>query len=149
VLEAARVFRLVNPEILISSGGKTDPGQPRAATAVVMHDALVQLGVPDSKILVQTSSRNTREEVLANLDVCRARQIERIIVVTSDFHMRRAVGAFRAAGATVIPAIARDPWLARFWWERWLPSDLGLLNTSLAAHEVVGLGYYRARGWYR
>jgi uncharacterized SAM-binding protein YcdF (DUF218 family) len=148
VLEAARVFRMVRPEIVISSGGKPDPSQTGVATAVAMRDALLQLGVPDSRIMLQASSRNTREEALANLQVCRSLKIDHLIVVTSDFHMRRTVGAFRAAGVEIVPAIAREPWQARLWIERWLPSDLGLLTASLAAHEVLGLGYYRARGWY-
>ena len=147
-LEAARVFHMVRPDIVISSGGKTNPNQPGVATAVAMREALLQLGVPDSQIVVQTNSRNTREEAIANLQVCQSLNIDHLIVVTSDFHMRRTAGAFRAVGVEIVPAIARQSWQARQWFERWLPSDLGMLTASLAAHEVLGLGYYRARGWY-
>jgi len=62
--------------------------------------------------------------------------------------MRRAIGTFRAAGVEVVPAIARDPLEARYWYNRWLPSDLGLLKAEANAHEFIGIVYYAIRGRY-
>lgn len=149
VLEAVRVYHLVNPDLVISSGGKIHPDDPWIATAEAMRDALLQLGVPASRIALQTKSRNTYEEAVDDAKLCASLNIHRIIVVTSDLHMRRAIGAFRAAGVNAVPAIVRDSNTARYWYEWVLPGDLGLLKASLIAHEVLGIGYYAARGWYR
>jgi uncharacterized SAM-binding protein YcdF (DUF218 family) len=149
VLEAVRVYHLVNPDVVISSGGKVHPDDPWIATAEAMRDALLQLGVPASRIALQTKSRNTFEEAVDNAKLCDSLKIRRIIVVTSDFHMKRTMGAFRAAGVEAIPAIAQDPYALRFWFEWLLPTDLGLMKASMIAHEVLGISYYAVRGWYR
>jgi len=149
VLEAVRVFRLVHPEVIVSSGGKIDPNDRHEATAIVMRDALIELGVPRERIVLQSSSRNTYEEAIADTKLLQSLNVDHLIVVTSDFHMRRTLGAFRAAGLTATPAIARFPYEVDSWSSRWLPGDMGLAYTSLVAHEVLGIAYYAARGWFR
>jgi uncharacterized SAM-binding protein YcdF (DUF218 family) len=149
VLEAVRVYHLVNPDVIISSGGKVHPDNPSIATAEAMRDALLQLGVPASRIVVQTKSRNTYEEAVDDTRLCASMNLDRVIVVTSDFHMRRTLGAFRAVGLNAVPAIARDPFEARTWYDWFLPSDLGFVKASAITHELFGLAYYAAHGWYR
>ena len=75
--------------------------------------------------------------------------VDHTILVTSRFHMLRSIGTFRAHGMTVIPAVAREPDAPRGWVVRYLPSERGLYQSALAAHEILGLGYYWYRGWYR
>ena len=149
VLEAVRVYRLINPEWVIASGGKLHPDDVAQATGDAMRSLLVQLGVPPGRIVLQTTSRNTHEEAQLNLDILRGVKADHVVVVTSDVHMRRAVGTFRAEGVEVIPAIARDPFQARSWQDWVAPSDTGLWGASSLAHETLGIGYYAARGWYR
>jgi hypothetical protein len=63
--------------------------------------------------------------------------------------MRRSVGTFRAQGIHPIPAIAREP-LPRLPWIAWIvPTDAGLNRAEDVWHEIIGLGYYFVRGWYR
>jgi len=71
------------------------------------------------------------------------------VLVTSGTHMRRSLGTFRAQGIRAIPAIARDPLTAIAWSDWLLPSDLGLWKSSSVIHEIMGLVYYTARGWYK
>src|SRR5690349_14458786 len=49
VLEAARVYRMVGAEAVISSGGSPDRDDPGEPTGVAMRNALVDLGVPPSR----------------------------------------------------------------------------------------------------
>jgi uncharacterized SAM-binding protein YcdF (DUF218 family) len=149
VLEAVRVYKLANPEWVISSGGKVHDDDVDEATGETMAGLLRQLGVPAGRIVVQTKSRNTHEEAGLDLEIIRRLKVERVILVTSDFHMRRSVGAFRAAGVEVTPAIARDPFPAREWQDWVVPGDEGLRRSSALAHEVLGIAYYALRGWYR
>jgi uncharacterized SAM-binding protein YcdF (DUF218 family) len=148
VLEAVRVDHFVHPEWIISSGGIVRKEQ-YAATGATMRDALVQLGVPAARVIVETESSNTREEALIVRPILASLHVSNVILVTSETHMRRSVGAFRAVGVHVIPAIARDPYAAGDWIEWLEPSALGLAQANSVAHEVIGLGYYALRGWYR
>ena len=86
---------------------------------------------------------------MLNTEIIRKLRADHVVVVTSDFHMRRALGAFRAAGVDAIPAISRDPFPPRFWGDWVMPGERGLVNASAFAHEVLGIAYYRLRGWYR
>ena len=149
VLEAVRVYKMIDPHVVVASGGKRRADQYDEATGVVIRDLLVQLGVPADRITVQLKPRDTAEEARFNTELLRSAGIDHIVVVTSDFHMRRSVGAFRAQGVRIIPAIARDPMPARSWQDWIVPGDAGLWHSATLAHEVLGIGYYAARGWMR
>lgn len=147
VLEAVRIFRLMPTAIVISSGGNSDAEDRRTPTGESMRAALLGLGVPAAQLLVETESRNTRGEAIVIARIVRERQIERVVLVTSRVHLRRALGAFRAVGIDAIPAGARDLLDDLRLMERWLPGDRGLWYSWRVAHELLGLVYYRARGW--
>lgn len=148
VLEAARVFALISPEWIISSGGQPDEGEPAEPSAVTMRDELVRLGVPADRITLESRSRNTRENAVFVAPILKALAIDRVVLVTSGSHMPRALGAFRAAGIDAIPAIARGGTPPSRWWQ-WLPTNDGLDWSGQIAHEAGGIVYYWARGWWR
>lgn len=148
-LEAARVYRLIHPEFVISSGGLIDPTRSEDDPAGdTMRDALIRLGVPAEHILVERKSTNTREEALEVAAMLPTLDVQHVVLVTSAIHMRRSVGMFRAAGVEVIPAIAQereysDPDL------NFLPTETGLRLSALTVHELAGLTYYWLKGWYK
>jgi uncharacterized SAM-binding protein YcdF (DUF218 family) len=149
ILEADRVFRLISPAWIISSGGRPDPSDRADASSTVMRAELVRLGVPPERILLESASRDTYEEARLIAPMLRTLVAERLVLVTSDTHMRRSLGAFRAVGWNAVPAIAPDH--ARpsrlLWWV--LPSSLGLRLSAKVMHELVGIPYYWSRGWWR
>jgi uncharacterized SAM-binding protein YcdF (DUF218 family) len=147
-LEAVRVFRLVDADWVISSGGRSDPDDPNEASGITLRDAMAALGVPAARLIVETQSRNTHDEAVIIAPMLRNLAVEHVVLVTSGTHMRRSLGAFRAQGIRAIPAIARDPYSAMSWSDWILPSDLGLWKSSSVVHEIMGLIYYTARGWY-
>ena len=148
VAEAARVYRLIDPDWVISSGGKLRPDDPDVASGVTKRDALVGLGVPLSRVIVETRSRNTYEEAVVVAPMLDELDVAHTVLVTSDLHMPRSLGAFRAVGVDAIPAIARFPFTDRN--NPWiLPSYRGLWYSSAVAHETLGILYYAARGRYR
>ena len=149
LLEAARVFHLLDASYILSSGGLatvTDRNRPSGQT---MADTLITLGVPGEQILIETESRTTRHEALVIKDMLAAHPVDHVVLVTSQFHMRRSVGTFKAAGIGVIPAIVREPQAFDTWWEKLVPTDKGLRDSAMAAHELLGIMAYTARGWYR
>ncbi len=149
VLEALRVFKLIEPEWIICSGGRLDAAGPNEPTGRTNGNTLLQLGVPESRLVVDITPRTTAEEAAAVTSRLRSLGISHAVLVTSGTHMRRARGAFRAQGFEVVPAVARSSNvdLSRRYW--WMPSGVGLDEGATVAHEVLGLAYYRARGWYK
>lgn len=149
LLEASRVFHLLDAAYILSSGGLatvTDRNRPSGQT---MAETLMTLGVPKERVLVETESRTTRDEALIIKEMLSAHPVDHVVLVTSQFHMRRSVGTFKAAGIEVIPAIVREPQAFDTWLEKLVPTDKGLKDSAMAAHEVLGIVAYAVRGWYR
>jgi uncharacterized SAM-binding protein YcdF (DUF218 family) len=148
-LEAARVARLLPDALVISSGGNLPSDRDKAPSGTMMRDLLVSLGVSPARILVENDSRDTHDEAVIVQEMLRARRIEHVVLVTSDVHMRRSLGVFRAQGMHAIPAIAPNPYFDGSWTEWLEPSRAGLDFTNGVVHELVGIPYYWWRGWYR
>jgi uncharacterized SAM-binding protein YcdF (DUF218 family) len=145
VLEAARVYRLTRADWIIASGGVlNERDEPDGR---IIRDALARLNVPTSRILVEADSRTTRDQAVLVAPILRSIAAERVIIVTSDVHMPRALWAFRAVGVTAIPAIAPDPHRADPLGSRLLPSSHGLGRSKQVSHELVGIAYYTVRRW--
>ncbi len=107
---------------------------------VPMRDFLVCQGIPAAAIVMERRSQNTRENAQYTAELAREFPGP-YVLLTSDYHMRRASRAFGKAGLTVIPRPFPDV-LKRLnnWRDRWrIFLDL--------AEETVKIGYYWARGW--
>jgi uncharacterized SAM-binding protein YcdF (DUF218 family) len=149
VVEAVRVYKLTHPDIIVSSGGSVGGMDHLGPGGTVMRDLLVQLGVPASRILVETDSKTTHDEAVIVKQMLAPLKVDHIVLVTSDVHMWRSVGTFRAAGLDVIPAIARTAHVGPAWNISFLPSPTGINEFQDFAHEVGGVAYYSLRGWYK
>ncbi|MAQ36033.1 MAG: hypothetical protein CMO21_02250 [Thioclava sp.] len=66
--------------------------------AEVMAAALRETGIPHARLLLETRSRNTSENARLSLDLARPKPGETSLLVTSAFHMRRAMASFERAG---------------------------------------------------
>ena len=112
-------------------------------------DQLVRIGIPSERIVVESDSQTTHEEAVLVAPMLKSLGAERVVLVTSDIHMLRSLGAFRAYGVDAVPAIAPatsagEPLRARI-----VPSESGLGRARAVAHEVFGMIYYVARGWWK
>jgi uncharacterized SAM-binding protein YcdF (DUF218 family) len=87
---------------------------------------------------VESSSNETGENAAFLAPMLKQAGINRVVLVTHAWHMRRAQAAFEKQGLTVIPGPTR------FATEtttslRWLPSAVALRNSEIALHEWLGL----------
>ena len=64
VLEAARLFDLLGGPLVIASGGVTErnPDGPAAPESVALRRALIEVGVAADRIVLESESKNTRDE---------------------------------------------------------------------------------------
>jgi uncharacterized SAM-binding protein YcdF (DUF218 family) len=146
VLEAARIFRLLDRPWIVSSGGAPG-GYDMIPESETMKQALVDLGVPAERIVLESSSRVTHDEAVLTAPMLRELGVTSCIVVTSDLHMRRALASFRHEGLRAVPAIARDPLDSQRPLLSWLPTTQGMAYSQEVVHEYVGLAWYWWRGW--
>jgi uncharacterized SAM-binding protein YcdF (DUF218 family) len=150
VLEAVRVYRLLGDPWVISSGGTRHAGGDDRPNAVTMRSALIQLGVRADRILLETRSATTHDEAVVLAPILRELHAEHgFVLVTSRVHMRRAEATFRAAGLEPLPSVATDFVDGDNWSDYLIPDLKGLEFSRAVLHEVMGLLYYRWRGWTR
>lgn len=139
---AARLYKAGKAPYLIVSGGfgfkpNEETGPESEAMAVFLKD----LGVPESAILLESESRNTRENAQCTKKLLEQHGMKTILLVTSSMHMRRALALFKAAGIEVTPAatdyeIIDHPTQPLF--IRLLPDARSLEGASRAFKEYLG-----------
>lgn len=138
------LYRQMPGAILIVSGGSGNPGAPEISEAGAMKDVAISLGVPGRDILVEQNSRNTLENVRALKRVIGGK---RIILITSAFHMKRAVAMFSRVGINVIPAptdyMSEQKGISFY---GLIPKAGNLENSSIAIYEYLCLLWYGVRG---
>ncbi len=140
VLRAARLFRAGKVPRVLAVGGNLDWMNAGAPEAELIRDLLVEWGLPREAIFTEPTSRNTRENAQKAAAIIREQGWERVVLVTSAAHMRRAVAAFQAVGIAVIPSptdfASREP-LALDLLD-FLPDAQALGGVSKALREVLG-----------
>jgi uncharacterized SAM-binding protein YcdF (DUF218 family) len=115
-----------------------------AVSAVRIFDSL---GIPPARIIAEEQSRNTVENAVFSLLLAMPQPGERWLLVTSGYHMPRAMGVFRAAGFPV-EAYPVD-WRTRGPQDALRPFGTlgsGLERADTAAREWVGLLVYWLTG---
>jgi uncharacterized SAM-binding protein YcdF (DUF218 family) len=104
LLYAIELYRERKAPLVILSGGPP-PFAPTLPPQADQMDLVLQtMGVPKIAIVQESSSYNTYESARAVNVILRNRQIHRILLVTSAFHMPRALKVFRTLGINVIAA---------------------------------------------
>lgn len=116
-------------KIVISGGG--GPG---------ILDFLVREGVPREDILAEWQSNSTRENGINTARLV-ANMAGKKVLLTSDFHMYRAIRVFRKLGVEVTPMPVPDILKSGQHWNARFPDFETLVV------ESTKIGYYRLHGW--
>ena len=94
--EAARAYGEGLAPRIVACGG-TLPGHARAEAAV-MDGLLREAGVPEGAVLREEQSQDTMQNIRNAAALLGGARGRRVLVVTSDYHLRRAVLTARRAG---------------------------------------------------
>ncbi|MDD9147963.1 YdcF family protein [Sporolactobacillus sp. CQH2019] len=100
LLTTFRLYKLTGLPIILS-GGKVFPDS--GIEADIAKRQLIALGVPGNKIMTENKSITTTQNARNTKAVMRTHRLNRPILVTSAFHMRRAVMNFNKTGVQVQP----------------------------------------------
>lgn len=151
IVHAARLFHAGKAPVIVASGGPPAWQKDGPAEATALVELLVTFGVPESAIVREEASGNTRENCTETKRLLDARGASDVLLVTSALHMRRALATCRSAGLRVHPA-PTDFWVAHVGPRTaldWIPDAEAFLLTHFVMRERVGFEVYRFRGWIR
>jgi uncharacterized SAM-binding protein YcdF (DUF218 family) len=150
--DAGRVVALVklarafpNARVVYSSGDASLMANG-LAEAESLYPLLDGFGIPRERVMLESRSRNTVENAVFSKDLVKPKPDERWLLVTSAYHMPRAVGCFRRAGFPVeaYPVAWRTGKRVGFHLSSFLGG--GLERLDFATHEWIGLIAYWLTG---
>jgi uncharacterized SAM-binding protein YcdF (DUF218 family) len=135
IAEGVRLMNQIHGARLILSGGASE-GQ--TASAIGYAEFAVDLGVNPDLIVKLDKPLDTAEEAKS---VAALFGKSRFILVTSAYHMPRAMQLMQLAGARPIPAPTGQLATRQmdFGVRAWIPSSASLRRTEHAIHEYIGL----------
>ena len=149
VRKAAQLYHAERAGKIIVSGGNK-PWSPFAEPeAASMATLLQEWDVPASDIVLEGSSRNTRENAVNSWDLINKMGCGAPLLVTSAAHMKRSLAVFENLGITALPVsadvrVVNRPAYTPF---DFLPDAKALKMTNDAIQEWIGQWFYKMQGW--
>lgn len=116
---------------IIFTGAQGQAGE--SAESVVSRDYAMRLGVPAGDILIETKSTTTWENLIYAQEVAEENGIDTFLIVSTPFHMRRAMGIAEQLGMEAYTSPTRSTQ-----WISWRTKTRAYLR------EVGGYLYYLA-----
>ena len=148
IVAAAALARKYPDARIIYAGGSANLVGSDAREADYAATIFESLGIDKARLIMDRRSRNTYENALFSKELAAPKSGERWLLVTSAFHMPRAIGLFRQVGFAVEPYPV-DWRVGRSAADilAFTPLALeGLGRTDVAVREWIGLVAYRIAG---
>ena len=149
-LHPLQLYRMGKIEKFLITGGSGYVLKDRIPEADQIEKVLLLAGVAEEDIITESNSRNTRENATNTAAFLQKNpDFDKVLLVTSAFHMRRAAACFERAG------IKADSFTADFYGyeRRFTPDELIIPNAAafntwhLLIHEVTGFLVYKLLGY--
>ncbi len=123
-------------------------GDPRGSEGATLRRLAIARGVPEERIAVIGEVGNTADEAAQLRRHAAAHGLRRVVLVTSAWHLPRAVRQFRGAGVELVPFPVdyRSMPNRLLPYMDWLPTANALEKTELALRECYGLAFYSVFG---
>lgn len=144
-VEGVRLQReFPSTKLLLSGAQVFDP----VSVAAIMKRVALELGVNDADIVLDEASKDTEEEAHAIQAIVRD---DEFIMVTSAWHMPRAMALFNKLGMRPIPAptdfqVKRAPAGTTHSPGDFFPGTGGLIKAEKACYEYLGIAWSKLRG---
>ena len=129
---------------ILSGGSAPDDPVNEART---LGDQLAVWGIDRSRLILEDRAMNTAENAVKSALLVRERGFRTLVIVTSAFHMSRALDCFRAVGLDVdadpVDYRSFDPATTSL---KLLPRSDSLADSTAALRELAGRLVYRVSG---
>lgn len=103
-LDKAVDYLIENPDTLVIVSGGKGPNEP-ISEAEGMKAYLVEKGIAQERILVEDTSTNTRENLVYSAELLDEKE-QKVVLVTNNFHMFRALGIAKKQGYVYVEGLA-------------------------------------------
>ena len=114
--------------------------------AEILRNYLIKIGIPDSCVLAENSSKNTYENAVyceKILTQIHTNKVVNCLIITSDYHMRRSLACFKNTNLISDPFVKKSS-LKHFDLEYILvPQSSTLFSWKVLLHEIVGYYSYK------
>lgn len=133
--------------ILVSGGKTAGPHYP--SESFVLKKRFDKDNARILPFILEEISTNTYENALQSAHIIQDRGASRILLVTSEEHMLRALAAFRGRGIDPLPlrvyTMSRGP----LSWKDYLPSFKGVKTNATAIYEIYAIVDYLISDYIR
>ncbi len=151
MFQALELYKLGKADWFIFTGGSARIIAKEKHEGEFLKEYLQLMDIPIDRLLVEWQSRNTHENAIETLKMLQEENLEhgRFLLVTSGFHMKRALGCFTKAGINVEP-YKTDPLqgnLSPDFADTITPSAGVLAMWERLLREWVGYVVYMAKGF--
>jgi len=150
--EAVTLYREGRVKALLITSGSGDLLNQEAKEAPTLVAWATAMGVPPGAILVESASRNTRENATLSLPLALDRGYRSFVLVTSAFHMPRSAAIFRKAGyeadgrTLVLWPVDTQQSPTRFPLNA-LPDPSALVTVHAVIREMLGYAVYQLQAY--
>jgi uncharacterized SAM-binding protein YcdF (DUF218 family) len=149
-IAATEIIRRGKAKILVV-GGSGEPGG-KSQEGELLPSWLEAWKVQPAELVPLRASGDTHDEARQVEVLARERGWQRILLVTSASHMRRASATFLTLGVPVVPVACDFSGMSDLEGRHRLnlvPRGEGFRRIELYLHEVIGWYVYKWRGWIR
>lgn len=150
LIQAIELYKKGKIKKLFFSGGSGSITYPGIKEAPHIKTILLRVGIPDSCVIIEGESKNTRENAAFSQPFLEKKiPNEKFLLITSAFHMRRAVCCFKKTGIEVTPfSVDRKSGPRKFTLDNlFIPDVNSLYEWSNLIHEWVGYITYKIVGY--
>jgi uncharacterized SAM-binding protein YcdF (DUF218 family) len=142
----AKLAKIYPNAKVIFSGGSGDLSKPNLKEAHFIAPFMLDMGLNPDRVIYENQARNTVENAEITMKVANPKIGDIWLLVTSAFHMPRAMGTFRKAGWKILAYPIDYNTSQNFQWKFFFNFSAGLMQISHFAHELVGLIVYKITG---
>ncbi len=154
---AAQLYQDGKAPLIVLSGGRINWFGNGESEAKDMSQILKLMGIPSEAIIQEGNSVNTHENAIFTQKILEEQGIKKILLVTSAFHIPRALKIFQHLGINTIPA-PTDFYVSQQEFQEvdyslessilsFIPNTKSLDRTTMVIKEYIGTIVYWLRGW--
>lgn len=149
ILAAVELARTTHAHALVLGGSRYDDNGQTRPDSELLAAWFRQWSLPTGEVVLLGICDNTHQEAERTALLAKARHWQRILVVSSGYHLRRAEATFRKVGLEITPVGAEFLGLDSLGGRGFLlvPQGRGFELMKFWVHEQVGWLYYWCKGW--
>ena len=144
IFAGIELFKENKSQTLILTRGKL-PWSVGVPEGEYLREFAIKFGVPEKNILLTENVENTDQEAKAIKKLFSINS-PKVILVTSAFHMTRALTVFEAAGIDIVAfPVDFQSSESKLTFMSFIPSANALSGTSFFVREIIGRTYYKLK----